>query len=304
MLANDFKAQPWLATAEYFLNSGDLPAAEKALLQGMQASPDHPVALALLGRLRKQQGRDREAARALRRALRMEPENPDFLFNLALFQQQRGNLDSAEKLYLELIARFPGHADALANLGRLYQDRKQPDKARQYYLRDLELRPEDPDSHFNLAFIQLLTGNYAQGWPEYEWRFKRAAAGRTYPHQFSQPRWQGENLSGRTLLVHGEQGFGDNLQFLRYLPLVKEHGGRVLFEVANALYELLRGYPGCDRLLIFDHHTPCREDFDFYIPLLSLPGLFQTGVNQIPAMQPPLAAPPAFREKWRQKLAG
>lgn len=304
MPADNGKAQPWLATAEYFVALKNWPAAEKTLRQSIETDRKNPIALSMLAWILKQQSRFAEALPVYRHTLNLEPKNPDHLFNLALCLQQDGQLEAAEESYLDLIARFPDHADALANLGRLYQDSNHSDKALKYYLRDLELRPDDSDSHFNLAFIYLLIGDFEHGWKEYEWRFQRAAANRTYPHRFKQPRWQGENFSGKTLLVHGEQGFGDNLQFLRYLPRLKARGGRVLFEVPEALASLIEGYPGIDRLQIYNPHKPCTETFDLYVPLMSLPLIFQTQLDSIPAMLPPLTASSGLIASWRQKLAG
>jgi len=304
MTASEIRTEAWLAAAEYFIAINDWPAAEAALRRELLLDSTDARAYTLLARALKYQKRKDEAGRAFFQAAKLEPENPDYLYNLALFHQENGELAAAEKIYLELINKYPAYADALANLGRLYQDSNQPGKALLYYHKDLALRPNDPDSHFNLAFMYLLTGDYSRGWKEYEWRFKRTAVDRTYPHSFTQPRWQGENFAGKTLLVHGEQGFGDNLQFLRYLPPAKRRGGRLLFEIPRQLCKLLQNHPGIDQLLIFDHQQAYPKAFDYYIPLMSLARVFQTDDAGPPPPEPLIKAPGALCRAWRARLTG
>ena len=294
------RAAGWLAAGRHFLASRQPEKAVECLSRGLEIAPGDPILHALRARSRKALRQPERARDDFRAALKQAPDNPDILYDFALFEQQQGNLAAAERLYLRLLERAPDYADGLANLGRLYQDSNQPRKALRYYRRDLELRPDDPDSHFSLAFILLQLGNYEEGWREFEWRFRREAARRTYPHSYPQPRWQGEDFAGRTLLVHCEQGYGDTLQFIRYLPLVKERGGRVLLETPAPLAPLLESYPGIDELLIFNPETPCQATFDIVIPLLSLPLIFGTTPENIPGYRSRLRAGPARRQQWQE----
>ncbi len=303
MINQKVKAAPWIESGNHFLSEEKWPEAVHCLYQSLKVDPDNADAYALIAQAYSQQNLPEQAQSSYQKAHELAPDNHNYLYNLALFFQKIGLLPQAEVYYLKLLSKQPEHTDAMANLGRLYQDTNRPELALHYYEQDIRLRPDDPDSHFNLAFIHLLTGNYEAGWREYEWRFQRSAAKRTYPHSYEQPRWNGEPFSGQTLLIHGEQGFGDNLQFLRYLPLVKKSGGRVLFEVPKLLAPLIKDYPGIDQLLNFNPSRATQASFDFFIPLLNLPGIFKTLPTTIPASEPHVTAPPQLCEKWQKHLA-
>ncbi|MEA3332397.1 MAG: tetratricopeptide repeat protein [Pseudomonadota bacterium] len=299
---DQIKAAPWVESGNHFCNEEKWAEATNCLLHALKIDPYNPATHAFIATIYKHQQMIEQAQSSYQRAHDLAPENPDYLYNLALFHQETGNLPPAKTLYLTLLNKHPDHADANANLGLLYQDMNQTELARHYYEQDLKLRPDDADSHFNLALINLLTGNYEVGWHEYEWRFKRDVAKRTYPHTYKQPRWQGKSFSGKTLFIHGEQGFGDNLQFLRYLPLVKELGGKVILETHRPLAPLIKDFPGIDKLLIYNPEQPAETTFDYYAPLLSLPGIFKTTTSSIPAQTPLLKAPTQLCENWSLRL--
>ena len=145
-------------------------------------------------------GRPQEAASHYARALAVQPDRPEAHNNLGIALEHQGR-----------------YADALA-----------------CYERALALDPTYPDAHFNRAHALLVTGELDEGWPEYEWRFAVAR----YDRNFDRPLWSGEPLAGRTILIHAEQGLGDTLQFIRYVPAVAERGGRVVIEVPKAIARL------------------------------------------------------------------
>src|SRR5207302_4380262 len=134
-----------------------------------------------------------------------------------------------------------------------------------------QLRPDYAAAHMGRALMLLALGKFEEGWPEYEWRWKCKEFS-TPPYQ--QPLWDGSPLDGRTILLHAEQGLGDTLQFIRYAPLVKERGGRVVVACQAALVPLLANCPGMDRLIADGPLPP----FDVHAPLLSLPGIFGTSL--------------------------
>jgi hypothetical protein len=144
----------------------------------------------------------------------------------------------------------------------------------------------------------LLMGNFEQGWPEYEWRLKgtRELAQPNFP----QPTWDGSPLAGRSILLRTEQGLGDTLHFIRYAPLVKAQGGRVLVECTEPLLPLLSGCPGIDRLV--PRSLEARVPFDVQVPLLSLPHLLGTTLATVPANVPYLFADTQLLQQWRQEL--
>jgi hypothetical protein len=151
------------------------------------------------------------------------------------------------------------------------------------------LERDDPVLHLNLGIVLLLTGQFETGWEEYEWRF-RAGAARLPP--CGQPRWMGEDLSGRTLLIRAEQGVGDTIQFCRYMPMIPARG-RIVFEVQPGLRHLLRNV-AADVVTVGDALPP----FDTWCPLLSLPHLL--GMQ---APVPPYLAADADRVAvWRDRI--
>jgi len=163
----------------------------------------------------------------------------------------------------------------------------------------IAINPNFAEGHFNLGIALLECGDFEQGWPEYEWRQKCSEFNASF-RRFSQPLWSGEEFRGRTILLHAEQGLGDTIQFIRYLPMLVRRGGRVLVEVQPALMGLLRQMRGVHQWIPRGEPLP---GFDVQCPLLSLPRLFATTVRTIPADVPYLLADPALVESWRQNLS-
>src|SRR5208283_1608123 len=126
--------------------------------------------------------------------------------------------------------------------------------------------------HMNQSLLLLLTGDFEHGWAEYQWRWKTKDF---QQREFSRPLWDGQPLKGRTILLHPEQGLGDVIQFIRYAPLVKQAGARVLVECPKPLVRLLAGCRGVDELIGRGDDLP---PFDTHAPLLSLPGIFGTSL--------------------------
>src|SRR5262249_27414826 len=190
----------------------------------------------------------------------------------------------------------PHYAEAYHNLGNLLTDQGQPLEGIANYQRALELMPDRAEIHFGRAQAWLRMGDFEQGWPEFEWRWQR----KDFPlRPFSQPLWDGSPLSGRTILLHAEQGLGDTLQFIRYAPLVKRYGGRVIVECQETLLSLLVTCRGIDGLLPKGSVLP---HFDTHAPLLSLPRILGTTLTTVPAEVPYLFAQPEAMERWRVEL--
>ncbi len=191
----------------------------------------------------------------------------------------------------------PEHAEAHNNLGVLFEQLGRMDEAIAAYQEALRLKPDSPDTRKNLALGLLMRGEYDRGWAEYEWRWKTPVAPQ---RNFAQPRWDGRPLHGQAILLYAEQGLGDTIQFVRYAPLVKERGGVVLVECPSALEKLLHRCPGIDRVIVQGMPLP---DFAYQVPFLSLPGVFHTTPETVPAAVPYLSAEPARIEEWGRELA-
>lgn len=151
----------------------------------------------------------------------------------------------------------------------------------------LSQNPHNAEAHWNKSLLLLLNGNFREGWQEYEWRWKKDRF--TSPQRkFPQPLWQGECITGATILVHAEQGYGDTLQFCRYLNLMEQLGMTVLFECQPPLVSLVRSLSPTITVLTMGAPLP---PFDLHIPLVSLPRIFNTLIDTIPARIPYLTPP-------------
>ncbi|MBF0342260.1 MAG: glycosyltransferase, partial [Magnetococcales bacterium] len=155
------------------------------------------------------------------------------------------------------------------NLANTLREAGAPEEARNHYRQVLELAPEHAAAHYNLGVVLLLLGEWRAGWREYEWRW-RVPGFTTHPHPSPTPLWDGAPLRGKTILLHAEQGLGDTVQFVRYLPRVAALGGRILLEIPAALKTLFHGLAGVERVLLQGDPTPPH---DCHAPLMSLPHL-------------------------------
>ena len=243
--------------------------------------------------------RREEAAACFRDALRLEPQQPEANFNLAVALHEGGARADAAVHYRAAIAAQPGFAEARFNLGHLLDQEGDWSAAEACYRETLALVPEDADAHFNLALNLLGGGAYAEGWREYEWRLRKPALAPLWPFQ-DRPRWDGGPLEGRTILLYAEQGFGDALQFVRYVPQVARRGGRVLLACQPKLRDLFARMPEVSQA--FSGGDPVPPS-DLCCSLLSLPRLFGTTLESIPAEIPYLRPDPARARAWQARLA-
>jgi tetratricopeptide (TPR) repeat protein len=271
------------------------------LRQAVQLKPDFAAAHLSLGNALRDDGLLSEAAASYQEALRLKPDYAEAYNNLSVLRKEQGNLDEAVACCQSALRLKPELAEAHSNLGIALHEKGCFDQAMACYRRALELQPDYADAHWNRALIRLLTGDWKQGWPEYQWRWQTK---QFPPRGFSQPLWDGRRLGGKTILLHAEQGLGDTLQFIRYAPLVKQPEATVVVECQQPLQKLLAGCPGIDRLVGRGDSLPA---FDVHAPLLSLPEIFQTSLENVPADIPYLSAAAPLVQRWRErvsKLAG
>lgn len=214
---------------------------------------------------------------------------------IALFGQ--GQYSESLACLRALEAILPDNPRLLSNLGVVYRDSGDLAPAEQYFRRVCAARPDDPAAHFNLAVTLLRAGRLREGFAEYEWRWQVAQFA-PQRRQFTQPLWRGEPLNGRRILLYGEQGAGDGIQFARYAPRVRNAGGGVILEVLPHLERLMSwlegGYPIVNAL-------STGVQFDVQCPLMSLPQRFGTELDSIPAPAR-FAIPDAARAKWAARL--
>jgi tetratricopeptide (TPR) repeat protein len=219
------------------------------------------------------------------------------LLDLAIVRHGQGRYGEALDCLLALEARLPDHPGVLANLGMVCRDNGDLVRAEQYLRQACAARPNDPAAHYNLALTLLRAGRLREGFEEYEWRWqvRQFAAQR---REFPQPLWRGEPLAGLRILIHGEQGAGDAIQFVRYAPLVRNAGGEATIEVLPHLERLLGWMEGEYRIV---NAFSAGSQFDVHCPLLSLAQRFGTELDSIPAPAR-FFIPAAMQAKWATRL--
>jgi hypothetical protein len=173
------------------------------------------------------------------------------------------------------------------------------DEAEASFRRAIELRTDFADAHNDLAMCLLLRGDFSQGWQEYEWRWKLPEIRRIDP-KIPGPAWDGSPLDGESIFLHAEQGFGDTIQFARYIPMVAQRGARVILACQPEVAPLIRQIEGIERIILPGEPRPAC---DTHLPLLSLPRIFETRLDTIPAKVPYIHADPERAEHWKSRLA-
>lgn len=250
-----------------------------------------------LGKVLRDAGRNDEAIFHLREAVRQRPEFAEAHGGLAMALLDRGSVDEALDRCLRAVELRPDRADSYVTLGFIHSELGQREAALAAYQKALELEPDNADAHKNRSLVWLLEGKLAEGWAEYEWRWK---CPELPARPFPQPLWDGSPLEGRTILLHAEQGLGDTLQFIRYAPLVRDRGGQVVVVCQKPLVNLLASCQGIDCVVAQGEPLPA---FDVHAPLASLPRIFGTTLANVPTNIPYLAADEQLLERWRQELA-
>lgn len=245
-------------------------------------------------------GRVPQALAEAERTLALTGPHAGALANVAAALEKLGRLDEALARLEEALRVEPGHRGALVSQVALLTQQLRLPEAIAAAGEGLRLHPDDADLHWNRALAHLLQGDFAQGWHEHEWRL-RVPASFHKVLQVDAPPWRGEDIAGRTLLLHGEQGFGDNIQFVRLLSAVAARAGKVVLRFDPALHPLLRGLlPANCSLLPPGAALPA---VDCHAPLLSLPAILGLGLHDIPAAVPYLRADPGAVQAWRERLA-
>jgi tetratricopeptide (TPR) repeat protein len=249
--------------------------------QAIALKPERADLYNTMGLVLSVQERFGEAATYFERALLIQTQFAEARNNLGLALLSQGYLDEAVLHFEEALTLKPEFADAHNNLGNACSMRHALDEAMAHYKQALILNPELDGAHANLAMCQLRSGDLASGWHNYE----KSPLGK---RPLLQPQWKGEPLNGARILLHAEQGLGDSIQFLRYVPLVQAAGGTVVLELQDRLRRIAAELPGVADLVSCGDPLPA---FDCHSPLMSIALAFGTTLDTIPAQVPYLSAP-------------
>lgn len=253
--------------------------------QAVQLRPQSAEALVQLGNIEAHAGAFASAQKRYEAALDIAPHLYQALGALGALHQRAGNIAAAEEVYAQALLRAPDAPDLHANLGWLRHTQGNYAAAVASYDTALQIDPSHAGARFNKAVYRLLHGDFIGGWLLYESRWQKQD--QATPRAFAQPRWRGETLEGKTILLHAEQGLGDTIQFCRYAAEVAEKKGRVVLEVQPALQRLLTTLDAPVQLVARGDALP---PFDVECPLMSLPGILGTRLETIPGAVPYLRA--------------
>ena len=274
----------------------------QAFQEAIKIKPDYADAHYNLGLALKKQQQFGKAVLNFRHIIKLTPDDADAYYNLGNAYEALGRYEPAVENYQLAIKKNGGFAGAFNNLALVLKAMGRIDEAISYFRETLRLQPGLADAHWNLSLALLINGQFEEGWKEHEWRFRRGKRSTIYPHRFGISLWDGSSFTGKRLFVHSEQGFGDTLQFIRYLPMVKRLGGTVIFEAFGPLLEIMRGFPGIDELVELSPDRRHVENCDYYVPLMSLPMLFATDIPTIPSSIPYIFADPEKAGRWKNRI--
>lgn len=288
-----------LKVASEFAEAGRLSEAQRILDHILSAAPDEPLALHQKGVLLFRMGRNEAAAELIERAISFAADATVFRRNLCPIYERLGRYDDALRVGQQALDRDLYDVQTLHNLAVTHYRRLELDQSIACAHHALALDPAAPGPHFELAEALLLRGEFVEGFREYEWRYRIAGAPPLMPPNNRRPHWDGAPLPEATLLLIADQGFGDSIQFCRYIPWVCERCPRVVVVADPLLHPLIRQvYPVLELVGHWDRCPP----FAAYCPLSGLPRLHGTTLDTIPGKGRYLHADPVRTTVWRARL--
>src|SRR3989344_5660734 len=281
-------------------NDGDLNGAEFLYRRILEEYPNNADSWHLLGLAAYQTGRYEEAIKNIKKAISVNTNQALFYSNLGMAYDAVGREDDAAENFrraLDIDPYFVKAAIAHYNLGVYYMDKGNVKEALEHYDKAIGLDKDFYEARWNRGLVLLRLGRFEEGWKEYEYRFKKEKPSDS--RVFKGLKWDGSLLEGKRILVISEQGFGDNINFIRYAPLIKNKDSYVILECKKELMRLFKDFPGIDEFIEKKKDTVLNVDFDFYIHLMSLPEIFGTNLSNIPSKSPYLFADVKLVEKFK-----
>ena len=289
-----------------FLNLGNaqfhqrhLEAALESYGKAISLKPDYAKAYVARGNVFDKLGQPDVAIACHDAAISMDPNCVEAYFNRGFVLKRTGQLDAAIASYDQAVARRVGNVEAYLGRGDALVQKNELAAALANFDKAISIRPDYALANWAKSLTLLLSGDLEKGWALHEWRWKIAKDDKDL-RIYAKPLWLGnEPLTGKTILLYGEQGLGDWIQFCRYALLVSAMGANVILEAPLPLFELAKSLEGADDLVLKGNDTPA---FDYHCPLLSLPLAVKTSFDTIPASPSYLHSDPARLSKWSERL--
>ncbi len=281
-----------------WIESEDPRQAIPCFVQILQSDPDHVVALAGLAKATLQLNDTASAWTMLEMALALAPDDPDVNNTAGYAQMMLGAPEKALDHYERALRSRPNDPGVLLNLASALSDTGAYDRAEQIYARLIAEGRDDATAQYNHALVMLVHGRLAEAWPGFERRREAANTGLARREMPGRP-WDGSECPDETLFIHAEQGLGDNLQFVRYLPIIAGRAKRIILEAPEALIDLFAPVIGIDALIPRGGPLPAA---DRHASIMSLPALCGTTAETVPASVPYLALDPEGKARWSARL--
>lgn len=278
--------------------AGFVERALECYRNALVVDPAFTEALLNIGSALHDLGSTEDALSTYDTALELNPDWGEALYNRGNVLMSLDRYYEAIESYRRCIELLPGHVEALVTMGTALEALGRYDDALPLYELALTRRPDSAEAHWNRGLALLRKGEFREGWREFEWRWRKKGY-TTTQRSWDCPQWDGRVLNGESILVHAEQAFGDTLQFLRYIPLVAARGATVVVECPEPLVPLVRLVAGVTSTV---SSASCSRAYDYQVPLLSLPLLFETTVDTIPAAVPYLVPPGERVQHWRRRM--
>lgn len=280
--------------------AGREQGAVKAYRKAFELNNNYEAAYSNLGNCLQKQNKYAESIEYYARAIKLNPDYAEAYNNLAAALYKLGNFKAAIENCRKAIELKDNYAEAYNTLAAALNMEQRYDEAIECYNKTVECAPDYAEAYYSRGMVYLTHGEFAKGWDDYQWRLKTEEIKATL--RYDKPWWQGEDFQGKTLLVQAEQGFGDSIQFVRYLPMVKERGGTVILAEKPELIGLFLDLEGIDDLVDIRELTKGNVNYDLYVTLLSLPAIFSTKIDSITARIPYLFAEASKVAYWHDKI--
>jgi len=318
---------------------GRLDEAVAECRRAIVSDPNSVQAYNNLGIALRDLGRTTEAIATLRIAMERQPDSTGIIFNLGIALEEDGNISEAAQCFEQALSRDPNWPAAVVNLGNTYYKLDRCEDARDLLQKAVDMgphtyvasaycslglilqrlgalndaltcfdhairrTPDNATARFGRGMLLLKLGRFEKGWNDYEWRFFSSRFHYLKTPDWQTPEWRGEPLDGKSLLVYHEQGLGDAIHFVRYLPRVKALGATIIMVCGPPLFRLFESLEVVDEFLSRrDRDTLPFGNYDYHVPLMSLPRLFETRLDSIPSEVPYLDVPSDLEEKWRGRI--
>ena len=298
LTVNPTYTKPHINLATIYYKQEQFALAKKHYQQALITDPQNSTAHHHLGKIFLEETILDQCIYHFEMACSLESQNVHMLLDLANAKNMANQTEDALRLYFRIDALLPNNPSILYNIAYTFKKLGRLQEAMPFYQRVLTINPDHAEAHFSYGLALLLTGNWNDGWKEYEWRWTRNERS-TFPH-FNKPMWDGSDLHGKTIYLRAEQGLGDTFQFVRYAKVAKDKGGKVIVAVQQPLLPYMKLLPYAD-LVISVHDTP--PSFDVYAALVSCPMILGTDIDTVPVDIPYLPADESLVHEWRNKLS-